>query len=144
MPEAASFNSEGHKKRIAKIHVMRLLLATALTLLLVIDPAWSGEIKPEARSFDAFWIRFKTAVAKGDKPAIAEMTKFPFYGHMSKDEFIKKYGEFFDRKTQRCFSNAVPVKEDKHDRYNVFCGEEIFGFAKVDGEYRFTDIAMND
>jgi hypothetical protein len=144
MPEAASFNSEGHKNRIAKIHIMKLLLATALTLLLVIDPASSAEIKPEARSFDAFWIQFKAAVAKGDKAAIAEMTKFPFYGTMSKDEFIKKCGEFFDRKTQRCFSKAKPIKEDKRDRYNVFCGEEIFGFERVNGEYRFTDIGMND
>jgi hypothetical protein len=126
---------------------MKLLLATVLTLLLVIDPASSAEIKPEARSFDAFWTQFKAAVAKGDKAAIAEMTKFPFDNgakYLSKAEFIKQCGEFFDRKTQRCFSKAKPVKDDKRDSYNVFCGETIFGFAKVDGEYRFTDMGVND
>jgi hypothetical protein len=126
---------------------MKLLLATALALLLVIDPASSAEIKPEARSFDAFWIRFKAAVAKGDKVAIAEMTKFPFDDgarHLSRAEFIKQCGELFDRKTQRCFSNAKPVKEDQHDSYSVFCGETIFGFAKANGEYRFTYLGVND
>jgi hypothetical protein len=126
---------------------MKLFLVTALTLLLVIDPASSAEVKREARSFDAFWTQFKAAVAKGDKAAIAAMTKFPFDNGaklLSKAEFIKQYGELFDRNTQRCFSKAKPVKDDKRDSYNVFCGETIFGFAKVDGEYRFIDVGVND
>jgi hypothetical protein len=126
---------------------MKLFLATALTFFLFIDAASSAEVKPEARSFDAFWTQFKAAVAKGDKAAIAAMTKFPFDNGaklISKAEFIKQCGEFFDRKTQRCFSKAKPVKDDKRDSYNVFCGETIFGFAKVDGEYRFIDIGVND
>jgi hypothetical protein len=36
------------------------------------------------------------------------------------------------------------MKHDGRDSYSVFCGEEIFGFEKVNGEYRFTDIGMND
>lgn len=126
---------------------MKLLLAATVAFLIVTNSAASAEIKPEARSFDAFWIQFKAAVAKGDKAAIAEMTKIPFpYGtkQLSKAEFIKECGALFDKKTQRCFSKAKPVKEDDRDSYNVFCGEEIFSFAKVNGEYRFTDIGMND
>lgn len=58
---------------------MKLLLATALTLLLVIDPASSAEIKPEARSFDAFWIQFKAAVARDDKEAVVAATDLRFF-----------------------------------------------------------------
>jgi hypothetical protein len=126
---------------------MKLLLATTLTLLLVIDPASSAEIKPEARSFGAFWIQFKAAVAKGDKAAIADMTKFPFVyltNQLSKTDFINQCGAIFGKKTQRCFSNAKPTKEDNRESYSVFCGEFIFVFEKVNGEYRFTDIGEND
>ena len=126
---------------------MKLLLVTLLSSLLAINPVARAEIKPEARSFDAFWIQFKAAVAKGDKAAIAEMTKFPFDNgarYLSKAEFIKECGALFDKKTKKCFSNAKPIKEDNRDSYSVFCGETIFGFAKVDGHYRFTDIGVND
>jgi len=101
----------------------------------------------EARSFAAFWDQFKTAVAKNHKEAIAEMTKLPFpYGskQLSKADFIKECGELFNQKTRRCFSKAKPIKEHDRDSYSVFCGEEIFVFEKVNGEYRFTDIGMND
>jgi hypothetical protein len=102
----------------------------------------------EARSFAAFWVQFKTAVAKDDKEAIAEMTRLPFvYGTskpLSKADFIKECGKLFDQKTRKCFSKAKPIKEDNRDSYSVFCGEEIFVFAKVNGEYRFTDLGMND
>lgn len=125
----------------------RALLPPVILLILAIYPAESAQVKPEAGSFAAFWIQFKTAVAKDDKNAIAEMTKFPFpYGtkHLSKAEFIKEYGKLFDKKTRRCFPTAKPVKEDDRDSYSVFCGEDIFVFSKENGEYRFTDIGMND
>ena len=101
----------------------------------------------EAGSFAAFWVEFKTAVVKDDKEAIAGMTKLPFpYGskQLAKVDFIKKCAELFNQKTRRCFSKAKPVKDDGRDSYSVFCGEEIFVFEKVNGEYRFTDIGMND
>jgi len=122
-------------------------LALVIFSLLAIGPARGAQVKPEAGSFAAFWLQFKTAVAKDDKHAIAEMTKFPFpYGtkHLSKAEFIKECGKLFDKKTRRCFPTAKPVKEDDRDSYSVFCGEDIFVFEKVNGEYRFSDIGMND
>jgi hypothetical protein len=112
-----------------------------------LNPAGSTEIKPEPRTFAAFWAQFKTAVAKDDREAIAVMTKLPFpYGtkHLSKAEFIKECGELFNQKTRRCFSKAKPIKEDDRDSYSVFCGADIFVFSKENGAYRFTDIGMND
>ena len=113
-----------------------------------INSADGAEIKPEARSFAEFWVEFKAAVVKDDREAIAKLTKLPFtYGTskpLAKAEFIKECGELFNQKTRRCFAKAKPVKDDSRDSYSVFCGEEIFSFEKVNGEYRFTDIGMND
>ena len=111
------------------------------------NSADGAEMKPEARSFPAFWAQFKAAVAKGDKTAIAEMTKIPFpYGtkHLSKAEFIQECGKLFDQKTRKCFAKAKPVKEDDRESYSVFCGEDIFVFSKENGEFLFSDIGMND
>ena len=102
----------------------------------------------EARSFAEFWVQFKTAVAKNDKQAIAEMTRLPFtYGTskpLSKADFIKECSVLFPQKVRKYFSKAKPMKDDDRDSYSVICGEEIFSFEKVNGEYRFTDIGMND
>ena len=125
---------------------MKYALAIALTLVILIKPAFSAEIKPNDRSFATFWTQFKEAVAKGNKEAVAGMTRFPFTmgKHLSKADFIKAYGEIFGEKTRKCFRNAKPVKESKGDTYSVFCGEDIFVFEKANGEYRFTDLGVND
>jgi hypothetical protein len=126
---------------------MKLMLAAILTFLIAIQPAASAEEKPEAKSFAAFWVQFKAAVAKGNKEAVADMTKLPFLldsKPLAKADFIKQCGKLFDRNAQRCFSNAKPVRDPKQDSYSVFCGETIFVFEKVNGEYRFTDLGVND
>ena len=126
---------------------MKLLLAATVVFLIAINPAVSAETKPDAQSFAAFWLQFKAAVAKGDKAAIAEMTKFPFDDgakQLSKEEFIKNCGAIFGKKVQSCFANAKPVREKNGDTYDVFCGESRFGFEKVNGEYRFGFIGVND
>ena len=127
------------------VQTKRAFLTSVILSLLAINPAGSAEIKAEARSFPAFWAQFKAAVQKQDKEAVAGMTKFPFMGkYLSKADFIKGYALILDERTRRCFRNAKPVKDDKGDGYSVLCGEEIFSFSKVNGEYRFTDIGMND
>lgn len=126
--------------------IMRRLLTTTLTLLILISPGWGAENRADARSFASFWIQFKTAVAKGNKEAIAGMTKFPFYAgkQVSKTDFGKEYDSIFSKTTQRCFANAKPVKDEDRESYSVFCGSSIYTFEKVNGEYRFTDLGEND
>jgi hypothetical protein len=124
---------------------MKFLFSTALIFLLAIASAGSAETKSEARSFAGFWIQFQAAVAKGDKAAIAGMTRFPFSTEkQTKAEFLKKCDELFSAKVRRCFRNAKPVKEDNRESYSVFCGETIFIFEKANGEYKFTDLGVND
>jgi hypothetical protein len=127
------------------VQTKRAFLTSVILSFLAIDPAGSAEIKPAAGSFPAFWAQFNAAVQKRDKEAVARMTKFPFMGqYRSKADFIKGYALILDERTRRCFSKAKPIKDDGRDSYSVFCGEEIYGFSKVEGEYRFTDIGMND
>ena len=123
---------------------MKLLFSTALIFLLAIAPAGSAEVKAEAHSFAAFWVQFKAAVVKGDKEAIAGMTRLPFYGKMAKAAFMKECDELFTAEVRRCFRKAKPVKEDRRDSYSVFCGETIFVFEKGKDGYQFTDVGVND
>jgi hypothetical protein len=124
---------------------MKLLFSTALIFLLALAPAGRAEIKAEGRSFAAFWVQFQAAVVKGDKEAIAGMTRFPFGDEkLAKANFVKQFDEIFPAKVRRSFRNAKPVKEDKRDSYSVFCGETIFVFENGKDGYQFTDLGVND
>ena len=76
-----------------------------------------------------FWKNFKAAVEKGDKNALAAMTKFPLemqYGVKSvktKAEFIKRYKEIFSGEADaaKCFPKAALQKDDAKN-YSVYCG----------------------
>ena len=96
-------------------------------------------------AFTAFWIKFKAAVARSDKGAVADLTKLPFMiesTDLDRAGFIKQYGLLFTPRVRRCFARAKPTKDQ--DAYEIFCGEQIFLFGKVDGVYKFTEIGVND
>lgn len=84
-------------------------------------------------SISAFWVKFKTAVTKGDKAAVANMTKLPFslgYDPSAKGgerflktraSFLRQYKYIFNNEVDavKCFANAAPEKEEKG--YFVAC-----------------------
>lgn len=78
--------------------------------------------------FSAFWRKFKSAIAGGDKAAVAEMTKFPLsmpaFQKKVKDkaDFLRRYGEIFDGEANaaKCFSKAEPTKQSAK-LYEVYC-----------------------
>ena len=74
------------------------------------------------------------------------MTELPFLyegKELNKTAFIKEFSTIFDRRVQKCFLRAKPVKDG--DYFEIFCGAEaIFMFKKVNGEYRFVEIGVND
>jgi hypothetical protein len=78
--------------------------------------------------FSAFWNKFKSAVASGDKAAMADMTKFPLsmpYGVKAvenKKSFLRRYDEIFkgEANAAQCFAKAKPQKESAQ-RYEVYC-----------------------
>lgn len=95
--------------------------------------------------FSSFWLRFKAAVAASDKEAVASMTKLPFLWEgqeRDKTGFIKKFDAIFDKRARRCFGTGRPVKDGT--AYDLDCGDEIFMFDKIDGQYKFIDVGAND
>jgi hypothetical protein len=126
---------------------MKLLLATALALVVAMTPIKGAGSKEDAKSFAPFWAQFKAAVANKDREAIAAMTKFPFdyfAKQLTKADFMKECDAIFSDEVQRCFRNAKPVKAEGRESYSVFCGQTIFGFEKGDGGCQFTDMGEND
>ena len=92
-----------------------------------------------------FWAKFKAAVMSNDKETVASLTRLPFKienRELAKPAFIQKFDTIFNAKVKRCFAKASLVKEQ--DGFEVFCGQQIFLFAKVKGVYKFTEIGVND
>jgi hypothetical protein len=125
---------------------VRKLLPSIVTVLML--SAAASEVQSQrakgTQTFASFWVQFKAALAKNDKEAVTSMTRFPFYwgDELTRGEFIKKYNKIFDRKIQRCFAKAKPLKD--RESYSVFCSESIYVFEKVEGKYRFTGVGVND
>jgi hypothetical protein len=129
---------------------MKNLWTLILMLLLlsgVASPVRSEEAK-NAQAFASFLTQFKAAVAKDDKEAVAGMTKFPIdiNANVTREAFLKKYHEYFTQNVRKCFAKEKPVADDQSRRggYNLFCGNDIFTFERVDGEYKLTGIGFND
>jgi hypothetical protein len=123
---------------------MKTLLIT-ISLLLSLVALRAEERPAQHESFATFWAAFKSAVAKNDKEAVVAATHLPsFYPNnpRAKEAFLQQYPSNFTKEVQKCFATAKPVRD--RDSYVVFCGEEIFGFEKVNGAYKFTSIGMND
>jgi len=126
--------------RLPVLSLMLLLLSGSV--LQVSSQGRSSKADPE---FNTFWIKFKAAVARNDKAAVADMTKLPFMlesKELDRAGFIRKYTSLFTPKMRRCFARAKPSRDQNSTE--IFCGQQIFLFAKVDGVYKFTEIGVND
>ena len=126
--------------------IMRPKLLGALLLILSISGAAAAQNKNKVDEAGLqFWTKFKAAVAKNDKEAVASMTRLPFLlesRELARPGFIQKFDAIFNVRVKRCFAKAALVKEG--DGFEVFCGQQIFLFAKVGGVYKFTEIGVND
>src|SRR5690348_5115817 len=73
-------------------------------------------------SIQTFWAKFKLAVTKGDREAIASMTQFPVkmsYGVPSiktKAALSRRYRDLFKVQSDavKCFVDAVPRVDDRN------------------------------
>jgi hypothetical protein len=125
----------------------KILLGLSLILVLGGPSALSAQsrrVKTEP-AFTAFWVKFKEALARNDRARIVEMTKLPFMiggEDLDRKGLLKEYPKLFHRSTRRCFAREKPLKEN--DYYEIFCGETIFLFGKVDDVWKFAEIGAND
>lgn len=120
------------------------LVKSASSVVAVVVIA-SGLQARAADEFQTFWHKFAAAIEKNDKVAVVAMTKLPYMydGKMlNREQFLKKYDSIFDPKSRKCIPKQKPLRD--RDSWEVFCGEEIFLFSKVNGKYMFTEIGVND
>lgn len=124
---------------------------TVLTIILMFALSGQLQLRGQSRNvkidpaFNAFWIKFKAAVARNDKGGVADMTKLPFMldsKDLDRAGFIKQYSSLFTPRMRRCFARAKPTRDQ--DAFEIFCGKQIFLFGKVNGVYKFTEIGVND
>lgn len=123
-----------------------MLARVVVSVLLVQMFVAGAALAAPDKEFDTFWTKFKAALQKNDKNAIADMTKLPYMlnsKNLNKQQFLQAYPKIFTAQIRKCLSTQKPVKDK--DSYFVFCGEEIYIFAKVAGKnYAFTEIGVND
>ncbi len=102
---------------------LKFLLAICLGVLIFSSAA-------QAQSdINVFWAKFKSAVVKGDKNAVASMTKFPlsmpfgFRAVKTKTDFIKRYDKIMnlEANSKRCFQAQNIENEENSNRYFVSC-----------------------
>ena len=106
-------------------------------------------------SLDAFRNQFKAAVIKGDKNAVAQLSKFPIgmsYGVSSvktRAQLIKRYRQVFNGETDaaKCFAEARPVIDSgNRKRATVGCknaaGDEVivYGFILTRTGWKFESL----
>lgn len=126
----------------------------------------------DQKAFDIFFKAFKTAVAKGNKNAVASMTNFPFYDRTgevfddtnklefkNKAEFIKNYDKIFTESVKLAIANKKPYTKIKGEN-NPGGGPELgefqldnddagndrqspLYFKKVNGKYKLAGITYN-
>ena len=131
-----------------------VLVILTLSLFMLVRPAMA--ITPQSDpAIQTFWSKFKTAVNKSDKEAIASMAKFPIempYGVpriRTKAQLIKRYRELFSVQGNavKCFGAAVPkLSDDNKNRFTVGCKDKagnevvIYGFLKTGGAWKLTSL----
>ena len=100
--------------------------------------------KPD-KQFDAFYTKFKAALAKNDKASLANMTKLPFLydsKYLDRNQYIARLGQIIPKSAVRRLQKEKAITDNGVTE--VFCGEAIYCFEKVNGEYKFTEIGVND
>jgi len=128
-------------------------LLVLFTLLLSVSH--TGTATQADADFKIFWDKFKTAVIKVDKNAVASLTKYPLgmsYGIRSiktKAELLRRYREVFNQQTDaaKCFATKEPTKNENSPKvFTVVCpneaGDEVvaFDFARGKTGWRFVSL----
>ena len=108
-----------------------------LTLVvLILSLSMTGKSVQRDPSIQTFWMKFKAAVIKGDKAAVAQMSQFPIeleYGVpvvKTSGQLIKRYREVFNGETNaaKCFAESKPeVDPQSPKRFTVGCKIENTG-----------------
>lgn len=135
---------------------MKRITILCLSLALIVAAGLtdvSGASAQGDLSAQTFWQKFKAAVIKGDKEAVASLSKYPIgmsYGIASirnRAQFLRRYREVFNKQTDApaCFTKArMEPDTGNPKRFTVACpdaaGNEvvIYHFVQTKRGWRFT------
>lgn len=135
-----------------KITRTKLLIAILVTISLA---NVSGALGQTDSSIESFWTKFRAAVIRSDKEAVATMVQFPItmsYGVpaiRTKAQLFKRYRDLFNRQTDavKCFAQAKPEPDaSRKDKFSVACkdaaGNEtvIYGFVRTRGIWKLKSL----
>ena len=131
-------------------------IASLTLVLLALSLSTTAKSLQGDQSIQTFWTKFKAAVIKGDKTAVAQMSQFPIempYGVSSvktSAQLIKRYREVFNGETNaaKCFAESKPeVDPQNSKRFSVGCkinntGDEviIYGFVRTKTGWKFNSL----
>lgn len=97
------------------------------------------------KAFQTFYAKFKSAMVKGDKTAVASLTQFPFRygfdagdeGTFSKAQFTKRFKELFGS-YKKLFAQNNPVFALDEGTFNLTSDDAThFRFEKKGATYKF-------
>lgn len=123
-------------------------------LILVLGLSVASRPLPPDPTIATFWIKFKTAVIKGDKATVAQLSRFPIempFGIpnvKTAAQLTKRFGEVFNSEADaaRCFSKARPEPDPQNSKkFSVGCklkgtNDEVivYGFVKTQTGWKFS------
>lgn len=139
---------------------MKQWIVTGLLVLMLVGPATFGNgfqtVAPRDAGVEQFWEKFRDAVTKGNKTAVATMSKFPIsmpYGMASvrnKSQLIRRYRDVFNHdgsSASECFKTAKPVIDPaRPNDFTVGCknlaGDEviIYTFRRTPVGWKFVNL----
>ena len=108
-------------------------LGLCLLLCATVLPVASSSFSQRDDSFPSFWRKFKTAVIKRDRKAVARLSKFPIAVSMGipkiqdSAELSLRFSELFDRQTNaaQCFASKEPIPDtESPNLFTVVCPYE--------------------
>ncbi len=96
-------------------------------------------VKDIPPDFRAFWQRFSSAAARGDKAGVAALTRFPFLfagTPLDRDRFDTIWAGIFPEPLRPCFASEAPVRDG--DAWSLSCGVYVYVFEQEAGQWRLT------
>ena len=142
-------------KKTVCLSPLPALLGISLAMLLLANPRPLSQAHPTPAQDDSreiFWEKFRAAVIKGDKAAVANMAQFPIsmpYGMASvrnRAQLIRRYRDVFNHEgsAAKCFVGARPQTDPANSKeFTVGCknaaGLEvvIYSFGLTRSGWRF-------
>jgi len=129
----------------------KVTLGLCLLLCASVLPITGSSFSQRDDSFLSFWRKFKTAVTKRDRKAVARLSKFPIAVSrgipkiQDSAELSRRFSELFDRQTNaaQCFATKEPVPDtESPDRFTVVCPYEkdvyvAYEFERTDLGWKF-------